>query len=619
MSEQVEVEGKKKKRRKKSVIFLTKELYFYKLRVYLGLEIFCLIASMLVTVPVFDNISYQILKKVGYSYLTSELMLDFFRKPLVILGTLFAFFILGLVFLWMLTMAVNILYHWEKREKCTIWHIIFSTGKRYFMLIKQKNLLFLLDAWILILFLNIPIIVWIFMQFRMPKYFLKSFLKSESAKEILIILIILVALDVILHFWELPYVILEGLSRREARKKSRKLLKKQVIRTILCVIFFQVVTIFLLLILYLTALTTSAVIVLVFIPSGLKISVFWTIHDHILIYIALIAAVMGSLLLFAAIISMYCIYKDEIKEEHNIINQGEPKDEHKKIIHKRLILLSAFILLALDIFFTYDMIYNGTIGTFDTFDTIKITAHRGSSSVAPENTIPAIEAAIQNMVDYAEIDVQLTKDGEVVLMHDNTLQRTAKVSGSISNYTYEELQEFDVGSWFSSDFEGTRIPKLSEVLELCKGKIGLNIEIKSKKGSDELEQKVIALVQQYGFQKQCVITSVYQKTLQIVKELDVDIKTGYIISSAYGNYFDDDNIDFFSMKSSFVTQGIIRRAHIRGKEVHVWTVNTKREMNRMSQLGVDNIITDVPLVVKEFLYEGDDNSTLFELLQLVLK
>lgn len=617
--EKEQIEKKKHRTHKKSILVLTKELFFYRMPTYLGLELFYMIASMLVFFPVFDHVSYKILRKVGYSYLTSELMLDFFKKPLVLLGIFISLIIVGIILIWLMTLAVNILYHWRRQEKCTIWHLILSTGKRFLMIAKPKNVLLLLDAWILALFLNIPIIVWIFLKFRMPKYILNSFLKVGFVKELFIILAVLAGIDAILHFWELPYMILEGMARNEARRKSRNLWKRHIIRTVLCSFSLQMIITIFLVGIYIAVMAAGAVIVLLFIPNNLKFSVYWTMHDHILVYVTSGIGMLGSLLYMGFIMAAYCIYKEEIGEEHNIVEHKMTKYRHRKIGHKKLILCSALFLLCLDVFFTYDTIYNGTENIFDSVDNIKITAHRGCSMEAPENTIPAIEAAIENMVDYAEIDVQLTKDGEIVLMHDYNLWRTAGVRGSIADYTYEELQNFDVGKWFSNKFIGTKIPKLEEVLELCKGRIKLNIEIKSRANTVELENKVVALVEQYGFEKQCIVTSPYQKTLRLVKELNPNIRTGYIISSAYGNYFDDDNIDFFSMKSSFVTEGILRRAHKRSKEVHVWTVNTKKEMNRMSRLGVDNIITDVPVAVKEFLYEGYDNSTLLGLLKLVLR
>lgn len=438
-------------------------------------------------------------------------------------------------------------------------------------------------------------------------------------KAIFIVLIILGVADAMLHLWELPYMILEGETRSEARKKSRNLWKNHIIKTVSCDVLMHILSIMIVVLVYIVVLVASAAIVLLFVPNELKISVYWTMHDHVLIYIAVVVAITETLMHMSFIMASYCIYKENIGEEHNIVEHPSVKDEQRKLVHKKLVICSVLLLLSLDVFLTYDRIYNGTEGVFASIDKIKITAHRGCSFEAPENTIPAIEAAINKMVDYAEIDVQLTKDGEVVLMHDGSLRRTTGEKGSVSDYTYEELQNFDAGTWFGSEFAGTKIPKFEDVLNLCKGKINLNIEIKSKKSTGELEQKVIELIEQYGFEKQCIITSAYQKTLRMIKELNPDIRTGYIISSAYGNYFDDDNIDFFSMKSSFVTEGILRRAHKRSKEVHVWTVNTKKEMNRMSRLGVDNIITDVPVEVKEFLHEGEDSGTLFGLLRLILK
>lgn len=377
--ENLDEKTKKTKRRKKSVLFLTKELFFYRLKAYLGIELFYIIAGMLVFIPVFNQLSYRVLRKVGYSYLTSELMLDFFLHPLVILCLILMFFMIGIILMWLLTMAINILYHWRSREKCTIWHIIISSVKRFFMLLKQKNILVLIDTWVFVLFVNIPVFVWIFMNYRMPKYILNSFFTIRFVKEIVILLVILGVIDALLHFWELPYIIIEGMTRKEARRKSRNLWKRHITRTFFSSLLLQGISTMILLITYVIVLAVGAVVVLLFIPNSLKISVYWTMHDHVLVYIAIAIGIVESLIYMSFIMASYCIYKEDIREEHNIVEHEDAREEHKKIVHKKLILCSVFLMLCLDIFFTYDSIYNGGEGIFESIDTIKVTAHRGCS------------------------------------------------------------------------------------------------------------------------------------------------------------------------------------------------------------------------------------------------
>lgn len=231
----------------------------------------------------------------------------------------------------------------------------------------------------------------------------------------------------------------------------------------------------------------------------------------------------------------------------------------------------------------------------------------------------AMELAVENMADFVEIDVQETADGVVVLGHDSTLKRVAGVNRTIGSYTLKDLQDLDVGKWFSREFEGERIPTLTEVMDYCKGRIKMNIEIKNLGKDSPLPDKVVQLITDHQMKEQCVVTSTRLSYLSRVKELDPDIRTGYIISAAYGDYYSDDDVDFISIRSSFVSGKLVEATHEKGKAIHAWTVNNKSEMERMKMLGVDNIITDYPVLAREIVYRERATETLFEYLRLVLK
>ena len=165
----------------------------------------------------------------------------------------------------------------------------------------------------------------------------------------------------------------------------------------------------------------------------------------------------------------------------------------------------------------------------------------------------AMELAVENLADFVEIDVQETADGVVVLGHDSTLKRVAGVNRTIGSYTLEDLQDLDVGKWFSKEFEGERIPTLADIMEFCKGRVKMNIEIKNLGKDSPLPDKVVELISDFQMKEQCVVTSTRLSYLSRVKELDPDIRTGYIISAAYGDYYSDDDVDFISIRSSFVS------------------------------------------------------------------
>ena len=225
---------------------------------------------------------------------------------------------------------------------------------------------------------------------------------------------------------------------------------------------------------------------------------------------------------------------------------------------------------------------------------------------APENTLPAFQLAIDHHSDRAELDVQMTKDGVVMVTHDPSLRRCTGRNANIYDLTFAQVRELDAGRWFSARYAGTQIPTLEEVLDLCKGKIQLNIEIKPNAATPELEAETVRIIREKGFEKDCVITSQSYETLCKVKELDPEIETGYILALGVGTYYDLPAADFFSVESTFITSGMVQQIHLRGKTVSAWTVNRAEDTRALLSLGVDDVITDKPEMVQDLLDEDAD-------------
>ena len=139
-----------------------------------------------------------------------------------------------------------------------------------------------------------------------------------------------------------------------------------------------------------------------------------------------------------------------------------------------------------------------------------VLAHRGYSGKAPENTMAAFELALAAGADGLELDVHITKDGEVVVIHDHTLERTTNGRGRVEELTYSELAQFDAGSWFGEEFRGQRLPKLSEVCELIRGTDKIfNVELKTGVGFQTLTEKVAELIVAYDLVHKTIISSFY--------------------------------------------------------------------------------------------------------------
>ena len=252
----------------------------------------------------------------------------------------------------------------------------------------------------------------------------------------------------------------------------------------------------------------------------------------------------------------------------------------------------------------------------------QVSAHRGFSHVAPENTAYAFEAAMESGADYIELDVQLTKDGQLVVFHDSTLERTTDGSGKLADHTYEELQKLSAGSWFgkSGEFNDAKIMLLSDVFELVGRKKLLNIEIKDTKGASQAAEKTVELLEEYNLEGSCYVTSFSYTILKRVKELNPRIKTALIANMAAStSYSMLEYIDAVSMNYLFVNQSVVNEAHRNGKLIFVWTVDRRADIEQMVTLGVDNIITNRPDIAVEVVYSNGIGDTFIRILESIFQ
>ena len=248
--------------------------------------------------------------------------------------------------------------------------------------------------------------------------------------------------------------------------------------------------------------------------------------------------------------------------------------------------------------------------------TLEITAHRGASALYPENTMAAFRGALELGADWVELDVQQTKDGQLVVLHDANTRRTTGVAGNVWNMTYEQISKLDAGSSFHRSFAGEPIPLLSEVVEFAQNTgMRLNIELKPTGHETDFEQGVIDIVREYGMIDRCVITSQVYSVLQKVKACDENITTVYVTSLAYGNVDNLSAADHFSIQSTSVTRRMVSRIHGQGRQIYAWTVNSKNSIDKMIDNNVDNIITDNIELARQCVLESRYGPLLNDLVQ----
>lgn len=245
------------------------------------------------------------------------------------------------------------------------------------------------------------------------------------------------------------------------------------------------------------------------------------------------------------------------------------------------------------------------------FQNPTVMAHLGLSADAPENTLYAFSDAISVGADFIELDVQQTRDGVLVVMHDSNLKRTTGVNKDIWDVDYADIQNLDAGSWFDPAYANARIPTLEETLQFVDKRAKLNIEIKpTKHGSDTLEQDVAELITRYQYTDACYVTSFSYGSLKKVKEANPEIRTGYLMSVAYGQFYSLKYADAFSLNKVFVTSQVVNAAHQQGKQIFAWTVNGMSEVRSLCNLHVDSIITDDPVMVQNVISRDSTGETL---------
>jgi len=231
----------------------------------------------------------------------------------------------------------------------------------------------------------------------------------------------------------------------------------------------------------------------------------------------------------------------------------------------------------------------------------KIVGHRGGSAGYPENTLINFRRAVSSGADGVEFDVQMTNDGEVVVIHDEMIDRTMNGRGLVKNYSLKELKELSAGQYFDSKFSCEKIPTLSEVLEVVRLLPIINIELKNFLPYPGLEKKVIEILDEHSVKEKTVISSFNHQSLKKIQEIDRNVKTAALFTAktinpveyVLENGFDALNIQFLTAEPE-----VVNKAHEYGLDLNVYTVNYYEPALELFQMGVDSVITDDIEMVK---------------------
>jgi glycerophosphoryl diester phosphodiesterase len=247
-----------------------------------------------------------------------------------------------------------------------------------------------------------------------------------------------------------------------------------------------------------------------------------------------------------------------------------------------------------------------------TFDNSKksyyIIAHRGACGLAPENTLPAIDSALAAKADCIEIDVHLSKDNEIIVIHDYTVDRTTNDKGKISELNASDIKKLDAGSFFGNQFERTKVPFLEEVIQTVNAQCKLLIEIKEKQNENTgIEKAVADLILKHHAEKWCIVQSFNDESLEEIKKYAPEIELqklfffkfrfipfifdGRITNFSFEKY---EYVSAFNMHKMLTEKAFLQKLHANGKKANAWGCRKRNAYQANDMFHWDGIITDYP-------------------------
>jgi glycerophosphoryl diester phosphodiesterase len=230
-------------------------------------------------------------------------------------------------------------------------------------------------------------------------------------------------------------------------------------------------------------------------------------------------------------------------------------------------------------------------------DRCLVIAHRGASAAAPENTLAAFRLAVDLGADGVELDVRRTMDGQLVVIHDASVERTTDGTGRIAALTLDQMRRFDAGRKFAPAFRGERIPLLSQVFDALRGRLLVDVEVKAA----GVEAAVLDLIRKTQMQDSVLISSFDAQVVARVRDLAPEMPVGLLQSAADPYAAVSVRATAYLPEVTALTADVVASCRSHGLRVITWTVRTEAEAHQALRLGVDGIIADDPTLIRRML------------------
>lgn len=577
-------------------------------------EILWKLVTLLVIAPACAGLIQLAIHLAKLKYLTTSNLLQFLRSPWTIL-LLAVLLLLAALYTLFEIAAVCTCFRQSRFQKVrtTLGRMVRSGLQSVLHFFRGGGPFLVLHLLVLIPLMQFSATSGIFTAMGIPDFLAYYMTKKEFLLPIYVAAIILCCLLSVRWVFSSVLFTQNQCSYRSARATSVQLVRGRFWQTFFSVLvwnccYFAVLLVFLCLI--------TVVVLMVIRATGSNDLI---MSQAMRILKLLIQIVLWSFSFFAtpicmahltALLEKRCVQMPEV-----VLPEPVPLSRSAKPFRRSTAVLTACCFtvaaLGLNLSYVYSVFTGKANFRLALFQNPTVMAHRGLSADAPENTLYAFSDAISVGADFIELDVQQTRDGVLVVMHDSNLKRTTGVNKDIWDVDYADIQNLDAGSWFDPAYANARIPTLEETLQFVDKRAKLNIEIKpTKHGSDTLEQDVAELITRYQYTDACYVTSFSYGSLKKVKEANPEIRTGYLMSVAYGQFYSLKYADAFSLNKVFVTSQVVNAAHQQGKQIFAWTVNGMSEVRSLCNLHVDSIITDDPVMVQNVISRDSTGETL---------
>ncbi|MFW6319021.1 MAG: glycerophosphodiester phosphodiesterase family protein [Bacillota bacterium] len=602
---------------------LTQLLYALKrnYKTLIGFEILYRTLGAIVIFPLATALFYTSIALSPYDYITNSVFFDYLYTPSTIILAIIMALILGVYLVIEMVFLSYLFYYSHRNQTIDLKTLLFLGGKEIPKILKKYHIFIILASLFFFLAVELAHVVGIASTVQLPPIILDYI----DTFRFLLYGIVISFIVLYVLFFETLYTfnifIIDRDTLKDTYSETRQLLKKNRLPMILEFILLNGILNGVVYAVYLLLIGIVGLLLFLIEGQDLALGLLLTGLYSIYIVISFVVTITLIPINFAWMSTWYYSKKVEVLKR---IKQPElPNKISFAFLKKRWVKRLSILILAALLVFNGISLYasvNASRSPIQLFNYPSIIAHRGASVDAPENTLAAIELALEDEADAIEIDVRLTKDNVPVLIHDATLTRTTDDTENtpVSSLTYDELLAYDAGGWFDEAFIGEPIPTLEEALTLINGRASVYIELKVT--NVELIEEIVSLTEELDIENDIKILSFDGATLRAFKERNDSIETVLLIFTFFGDigtlgksqYIDNIALEY---NLAVNNESYVTRLQQTGKKVYVYTVNSENRLRQMNDLSVDGVITDVPIQAREIIYTSTTRSGYANLLK----